>query len=155
MAGKRREPARAVDPMDEVARLLARNLKRERRLQEVIVELDSVGIRQARIAELLGTTGGYVNVALTRAKDQAKKKSTSRGKPAGATRSSSTDTSSPPSVIPTPGRPTGRATSFPTWPSTRTPATFISSGRTAASPAGRLSRSRSPRTEAARGRRQS
>jgi CRP-like cAMP-binding protein len=55
--------------MDEVARLLALNLKRERGLQEVIVELDSVGIRQARIAELLGTTGGYVNVALTRAKD--------------------------------------------------------------------------------------
>lgn len=72
MAGKRREPAKALDPIDEVARLLALNLKRERGLQEVIVELDSVGIRQARIAELLGTTGGYVNVALTRAK-QAKK----------------------------------------------------------------------------------
>ncbi len=70
--------------MDEVARLLALNLKRERGLQEVIVELDNVGIRQARIAELLGTTGGYVNVALTRAKDQARKKSTSRSKRAGA-----------------------------------------------------------------------
>lgn len=70
--------------MDEVARLLAVNLKRERGLQEVIVELDSVGIRQARIAELLGTTGGYVNVAMTRAKNQAKKKSSSSSKPAGA-----------------------------------------------------------------------
>lgn len=73
MAGSRREPLRALDPMDEVARLLALNLKRERGLQEVIVELDSVGFRQARIAELLGTSSGYVNVALTRAKDQEKK----------------------------------------------------------------------------------
>jgi len=38
----------------------------------VIVELDGVGIRQARIAELLGTTGGYVSVALGRAKAPAK-----------------------------------------------------------------------------------
>jgi CRP-like cAMP-binding protein len=64
----------SLDPMDEVARLLALNLKRERGLQDVIVELDSVGIKQARIAELLGTSGGYVNVALTRAKDTEKKK---------------------------------------------------------------------------------
>lgn len=81
MAGKRREPVRkALDPMDEVARLLALNLKRERGLQEVIVELDSVGIKQARIAELLGTTGGYVSVALTRAKNLAKKKPAPSGK---------------------------------------------------------------------------
>jgi hypothetical protein len=63
----------SLDPMDEVARLLALNLKRERGLQEVIVELDSVGIPQSRIAELLGTTGGYVSVALTRAKKAQKK----------------------------------------------------------------------------------
>ena len=62
-----------LDPMDEVARLLALNLKRDRGLQDVIVELDSVGIPQTRIAELLGTSAGYVNVALTRAKKQAKK----------------------------------------------------------------------------------
>jgi hypothetical protein len=60
--------------MDEMARLLALNLKRERGLQEVIAELDSVGIPQSRIAELLGTSAGYVNVALTRSKNaQAKK----------------------------------------------------------------------------------
>jgi CRP-like cAMP-binding protein len=75
MATSRTEQARAVDPIDEVARLLALSLKRERGLQEIIVELDSVGIRQARIAELLGTTAGYVNVALGRAKKQAKDKS--------------------------------------------------------------------------------
>lgn len=67
-------PARKqLDPMDEVARLLALNLKRERGLQEVIVELDEVNIPQARIAELLGTSGNYVSVALSRAKEQAKK----------------------------------------------------------------------------------
>jgi DNA-directed RNA polymerase specialized sigma24 family protein len=69
----------SLDPIDEVARLLALNLKRERGLQEVIVELDSVGIKQARIAELLGTSPGYVNVALTRAKEAEKKKATKKG----------------------------------------------------------------------------
>ena len=69
MATKRQQ----LDPMDEVARLLALNLKRERGLQEVIVELDSVAIPQARIAELLGTTGSYVSVALARAKEAEKK----------------------------------------------------------------------------------
>jgi DNA-directed RNA polymerase specialized sigma24 family protein len=59
----------SLDPIDEVARLLALNLKRERGLQEVIAELDGVGIKQARIAELLGTSPGYVNVALTRAQE--------------------------------------------------------------------------------------
>jgi hypothetical protein len=72
----------SLDPIDEVARLLALNLKRERGLQEVIAELDSVGIKQSRIAELLGTSPGYVNVALTRAKegDDKKKGTTKRSK---------------------------------------------------------------------------
>ena len=67
------------EPIDEVARLLALNLKRDRGLQEVIAELDSVGIRQARIAELLGTTNGYVSVALARAKTPAKTAKKTRG----------------------------------------------------------------------------
>lgn len=72
MAGNGTSPKReSLDPIDEVARLLALNLKRDRGLQEVIAELDSVGIKQARIAELLGTSPGYVNVALTRAKESA------------------------------------------------------------------------------------
>lgn len=79
MAAKRE----ALDPLDEVARLLALNLKRERGLQEVIAELDSVGIKQARIAELLGTSPGYVNVALTRAKE-------AEGKPKKGTKSKTT-----------------------------------------------------------------
>ena len=69
-----RKNKQQLDPMDEVARLLALNLKRERGLQEVIVELDSVNIPHARIAELLGTSSSYVSVALSRAKQQAKKK---------------------------------------------------------------------------------
>jgi hypothetical protein len=72
VASRRRDATRELDPIDEVARLLALNLKRDRGLQEVIVELEGVGIRQARIAELLGTTGGYVSVALGRAKAPAK-----------------------------------------------------------------------------------
>jgi hypothetical protein len=78
MAGQRRATAPSLDPLDEVARLLALNLKRDRGLQEVIVELDSVGIKQARIAELLGTAPGYVSVALQRARDQEKKKASKR-----------------------------------------------------------------------------
>lgn len=73
-AAKRKEQ---LDPIDEVARLLALNLKRERGLQDVIVELDSVDIPQARIAQLLGTSGSYVSVALSRGKEQAKKKAAS------------------------------------------------------------------------------
>lgn len=63
-----------LDPLDEVARLLALNLKRDRGLQDVIVELDGAGFPQARIAELMATSPGYVNVALTRAKEAEKKK---------------------------------------------------------------------------------
>lgn len=66
--------------MDEVARMLALNLKRERGLSEVIVELDSVGIQQARIAELLGTSPNYVSVALSRAEAAAKTKKKTRAK---------------------------------------------------------------------------
>jgi hypothetical protein len=65
-----------LDPIDEVARLLALNLKRDRGLQEVIVELDSVGIPQARIGELLGTSGNYVSVALARGKSARAKRPT-------------------------------------------------------------------------------
>jgi hypothetical protein len=73
-AGRKKQQ---LDPMDEVARLLALNLKRERGLQEVIAEFGSVGIGRSRIAELLGTSPAYVDVALKRAKKQAKKKAAS------------------------------------------------------------------------------
>jgi hypothetical protein len=70
MAAKRER----LDPLDEIARLLALNLKRERGLQDVIVELDDAGFPQSRIAELVATSPGYVSVALTRAKEAEKKK---------------------------------------------------------------------------------
>jgi hypothetical protein len=54
--------------LDEVARLLALMLKRDRALQETIVELAEAGIKRGRIAELLGTTPGYAGVAIDRAK---------------------------------------------------------------------------------------
>lgn len=69
-----------LDPMDEVARILALSLKRERGLSEVIVELDGVGIQQARIAELLGTSPNYVSVALSRAEEAEKKKARTKKK---------------------------------------------------------------------------
>jgi DNA-directed RNA polymerase specialized sigma24 family protein len=65
-----------LEPLDELARLLALNLKRERGLQDVIVELDSAGFPQSRIAELMGTAPGYVSVALTRAKQKQQKQQT-------------------------------------------------------------------------------
>jgi hypothetical protein len=72
--------AEAMDPMDEVARLLALNLKRERGLQDVIAELDGIGIRPVRIAQLLGTSPAYVGVALGRIKKQATKDAKARNR---------------------------------------------------------------------------
>jgi hypothetical protein len=57
--------------MDEVARLLALMLKRDRPLQETIAEMSEVGIKRGRIAELVGTSPAYAGVAI----DRAKKKS--------------------------------------------------------------------------------
>jgi hypothetical protein len=54
--------------LDEIVRLLAMNVKRERPLAEAIEELNEAGFGQTRIADLLGTSPAYVNVALGRAK---------------------------------------------------------------------------------------
>jgi hypothetical protein len=62
--------------LDEVVRLLALNIKRERPLSDAIEELSEAGFGQTRIAELLGTSPAYVNVAIGR----AKKKSTPKKK---------------------------------------------------------------------------
>jgi hypothetical protein len=59
-----------VAGLDEVARLLAISLRREKTLQETIEEFDAAGIQQARIAELLDTSSQYVSVALSRAKSK-------------------------------------------------------------------------------------
>ncbi len=54
--------------LDEIAKLLAILIGRERSLQDVIGDLSSVGIGPTRIAELVGTSPGYAKVAVDRAK---------------------------------------------------------------------------------------
>lgn len=54
--------------LDEIAKLLALLIGRERSLQDVIGDLSSVGIGPTRIAELVGTSPGYAKVAVDRAR---------------------------------------------------------------------------------------
>ena len=63
---------------DEVARLLAALIRLQTGSQaEAIAELDRSGIGPTRIAELLGTSAGTVNVAIRRTKTAPKKRSKS------------------------------------------------------------------------------
>ena len=65
------KPARRgeADQLDEVARILALSVRLQLGSQQLaIVELSKSGIGPSRVAELLGTTPGTVNVALQRAK---------------------------------------------------------------------------------------
>lgn len=61
--------------LDEIAKLLAVLVARERSLQDVIGDLSSVGIGPTRIAELVGTSPGYAKVAADRARKKAAAKS--------------------------------------------------------------------------------
>lgn len=64
-----------VDTGDETVRLLAALIRLQTESQsEAILELRKAGIGASRIAELLGTSPGTVNVAIQRAKKPAKKK---------------------------------------------------------------------------------
>jgi len=67
--------------LDEIARLLALVLKRDRPLQETIVEMHEVGLGPKRISELVGTSQGYAGVAIDRAR---KKKAGAKPRKAGA-----------------------------------------------------------------------
>ena len=58
--------------LDEIARLLTLLIARDRPLQEAIGEMSSVGFGPTRIAELIGTSPGYANVAARRARKQAR-----------------------------------------------------------------------------------
>lgn len=62
----------ASDPveerLDEIARLLTLLIARDRPLQDAIGEMSSVGFGPTRIAELVGTSPGYANVAARRAR---------------------------------------------------------------------------------------
>lgn len=54
--------------LDEVARLLAILVSRDRSLQDAVADLSAVGFGPTRIAELIGTSPGYAKVAADRAK---------------------------------------------------------------------------------------
>lgn len=62
--------------LDELVRLQVLALRRSNDSQaETIVELDSAGFTQPRIADLLGTSPGTVKVAIQRAKRKSLAKS--------------------------------------------------------------------------------
>lgn len=64
-----------MDPQEEIVRLLTIQLRMQLETQaDAIRELGKAGFGPTRIAELLGTTPGTVNVALVRAKENAAKK---------------------------------------------------------------------------------
>jgi hypothetical protein len=65
--------------LDEIAKLLAILVARDRSLQDTIADLASVGFGPKRVAELLGTTPGYAQVAA----DRAKKRKASAAKRSG------------------------------------------------------------------------
>ncbi len=54
--------------LDEIARLLALLVSRDRSLQDTIADMSALGFGPTRIAELVGTTPGYAKVAADRAK---------------------------------------------------------------------------------------
>jgi hypothetical protein len=68
-----------MDPQEEIVRLLAIQLRMQFETQaDVIRELGKAGFGPTRIAELLGTTPGTVNVTLVKAKNDAAKKRRSK-----------------------------------------------------------------------------
>lgn len=69
MAGMRSAPVDPVEQLlDEIARLLAVLIARDRTLQDTISDLNSAGFGPTRISELTGTTAAYANTAINRAK---------------------------------------------------------------------------------------
>jgi DNA-binding CsgD family transcriptional regulator len=58
-----------VEPLEEIVRLLAIQLRKEAASQaQAIEEMHRAGFGPSRIAELLGTTSNTVNVAISNAK---------------------------------------------------------------------------------------
>jgi hypothetical protein len=54
--------------LDDVAKLLAILVARDRSLQDAVGDLSGVGLKPTRVSELLGTTPGYAKVAADRAR---------------------------------------------------------------------------------------
>jgi len=79
---RKNTPADPVEAkLDEVAKLLAILVARDRSLQDAVAELAGVGFGPTRVAELLGTTPGYAKVAADRARKRktVTNKETNRG----------------------------------------------------------------------------
>jgi hypothetical protein len=69
-----------MDQEDEIVRLLAIQLRLQFESQaDAIREMSRAGFGPTRIAELLGTTPGTVNVTLAKSKGRAPKKATKKG----------------------------------------------------------------------------
>lgn len=63
----------ALEPQEEIVRLLAIQLRRSSENQaEVVLELSRAGFGPTRIADLLGTTANTVNVTLQKAKQRGR-----------------------------------------------------------------------------------
>ena len=60
--------------LDDIARLLAILVTRDRTLQDAIGEMDAFGIQASRIAALVGKSSGYVSVAAERSKKKTNTK---------------------------------------------------------------------------------
>lgn len=73
-----------MDTQDEIVRLLVIQVRSQFESQaDAIRELSRAGFGPSRIADLLGTTPGTVNVTLAKSKGRAGKKSTEKGAPDG------------------------------------------------------------------------
>jgi DNA-directed RNA polymerase specialized sigma24 family protein len=69
-----------LDPMEELVRLMAIDLRRRAESQsEAILELNRAGFGPSRIAELLGTTANTVNVTIQKAKKRTTSKTRGEG----------------------------------------------------------------------------
>lgn len=70
-----------INGQDEIARLLATLIRLQTENQnQAILELNKAGIGPTRIAQLLGTSAGTVNVAIQRSKGSSKKAKAPKGK---------------------------------------------------------------------------
>jgi DNA-directed RNA polymerase specialized sigma24 family protein len=69
-----------MEPQEELVRLVAMQIRLQLDNQSVAIqELSKAGFGPSRIAELVGTTPGTVNVTLAKAKKRKAKKTTTEG----------------------------------------------------------------------------
>lgn len=69
-----------MDPQEELVRLIAMQIRLQLDNQSVAIqEFSKAGFGPSRIAELVGTTPGTVNVTLAKAKKRKARKTTTEG----------------------------------------------------------------------------